>query len=268
MEEYYYNYAPTAAEAYGIEKKRRIARQKRHKRRKAVRKATALLVIAFIVATFAGQTPVSTALLKARGCPDEIIEITKAHPGTFGNAWNWYELEFQESSIDITKEVFQENIPNFQQWDKRWGYKHYGNGYMALNGCGPTCLSMVYCGRTDNLDWNPLKMAQWANDNGYYIEGIGTSWNLMDDGAQQLGLSVQTEVPSEENIREALQQDKTIICIMNAGDFTSTGHYIVLSEITKHDRVKVNDPNSRWRSFRKWNVSTIAEQARQMWVYE
>ena len=139
---------------------------------------------------------------------------------------------------------------------------------MALNGCGPTCLSMIYCSRTDSLEWNPLHMAQWANDQGYYIDGAGTSWNLMDEGATQLGLSVHAEAPSVENITEALHEGKSIICIMGEGDFTNSGHYIVLSGITDKDRVRVNDPNSRWRSLRTWKAGTIAGQARQMWVYD
>ena len=268
MEEYYYNLSPERRDTYGYAKARRHRRNKRHKRRKLSRKFVTLLAAVFLLATCMGLTPVSTVLLHAKGCPDDIIQVVKAHPSTFWNALHFSETEVSETSIDISEEVVREDVPNFQQWDKRWGYGLYGSGHLAANGCGPTCLSMIYCSRTNDLEWNPLRMAEWSNQNGYYVDGVGTEWKLMDEGAQKLGLSVQKVTPSEDEIVSALYQGKAIICIMGRGNFTSSGHYIVLSGITDKGRVIVNDPNSHWRSFRKWDAGTIASQAQQMWIYD
>ena len=268
MEEYYYNLSPARPDTYEYANARRRRRQKRRKNHKRSKRILSLLAIAFLLATCLGQTPVSAAILHAKGCPNDIIKVVRSHPSTFWNALHFRELEDPDTSIDISEEVVREDVPNFQQWDKRWGYGHYGSGHMAANGCGPTCLSMIYCSRTNDLDWNPLRMAEWSNQNGYYVDGVGTKWSLMDDGAQQLGLSVHAEIPSETEITRALYEGKAIICIMGRGNFTLSGHYIVLSGITDKGRIIVNDPNSRWRSFKKWNASTIANQAQQMWIYD
>ena len=48
-------------------------------------------------------------------------------------------------------EVFSDTIDDIEpgtyplllQYDPRWGYAFYGDDVIAVNGCGPTCLSMV-----------------------------------------------------------------------------------------------------------------------------
>ena len=46
-------------------------------------------------------------------------------------------------------------MPLLLQWDERWGYRYYGDQMMAINGCGPTCLSMVVSYLTQNGRYHP-----------------------------------------------------------------------------------------------------------------
>lgn len=62
------------------------------------------------------------------------------------------------------------------------GYANYGDGLMALNGCGPTALSMVICGLTGDNTITPYTVAQYADSQGLYVDGVGTSWDLMRTG--------------------------------------------------------------------------------------
>ena len=136
-------------------------------------------------------------------------------------------------------------IPLFIQWDERWGYKTYGDDFLAVTGCGPTALSMVCVGLTGNLNMNPYAVAKMAQADGYYVNGSGSSWNMMTGLAGDLGLSAKELGLDADTIRSKLRDGHPIICIMGPGDFTSTGHFIVLTGVKSNGDVTVNDPNSR-----------------------
>lgn len=88
---------------------------------------------------------------------------------------------------------------------ERWGYETYGSDFLAVTGCGPTCLSMITCGLTGSETWNPLAVAQFSEKEGYYVPGEGTSWSLMTEGANNLGLTAENTPVTQENILAALR---------------------------------------------------------------
>ena len=201
------------------------------------------------------------------GCPEEILEFTEKYPQASAFAENYAKYRDYDEPIDISGELEKGKIPLFLQWDYRWGYRTYGNKYMGLNGCGPTCLAMVYCGLTGDASVNPHTMAVWANDHGYYVPDAGTTRGLMSDGAEQFGLSVTETGTDEEQIRDALNQAHPVICIVGPGDFTVGGHFIVLSGINGDGTVRVNDPNSEENSEKDWELSRIVSQTNTSWAY-
>ncbi len=158
-------------------------------------------------------------------------------------------------------------IPLFIQWDERWGYKTYGDDFLAVTGCGPTALSMVCVGLTGNLNMNPYAVAKMAQADGYYVNGSGSSWNMMTGLAGDLGLSAKELGLDADTIRSKLRDGHPIICIMGPGDFTSTGHFIVLTGVKSNGDVTVNDPNSRKNSDKSWDLEEIMSQMRNLWVY-
>ena len=158
-------------------------------------------------------------------------------------------------------------IPLFQQWDKRWGYLKYGSNMIAINGCGPTCMSMVYTGLTGNTDKSPAAIAEFCLENNYYTEDSGTSWSLMLNGAKKLGLDAERISIGAESIKEKLASGQPVICSMKPGDFTETGHFIVLRGITKDGKLLVNDPNNISRSEKEWDMDTVLKQIKSAWSY-
>ena len=52
---------------------------------------------------------------------------------------------------------------------------------------------------------------------------------------------------------------------MGPGDFTTTGHFIVLSGC-EDGLIKINDPNSYANSEKLWSYEEIADQIRNLWV--
>lgn len=245
-----------------------LKRTRKARRKRRIRLAAIFLLLAVLLFCLSKGAALSkSAILRASGCPESLIELAERQPEAFDFAKDYKKYANKDMEINIRDEVKEGKIPLFIQWDKRWGYRDYGGNYMALNGCGPTCLSMVYCGLKGDTEWNPWKVAQWSNEHGYYVPGSGTAWSLMSEGAGQLGLQVMEANPDAEMITEELAKGKVIIACMGPGDFTTQGHFIVLTRVTGNGKIVVNDPNSKKRSRQTWDVERLVSQMKDMWVY-
>lgn len=157
-------------------------------------------------------------------------------------------------------------IPVLLQWDEGWGYTLYGSSLLAVNGCGPTALSMVAAGLTGDDTLTPHQVAAYAEENGYYVEGSGSSWSLMTEGCRHFGVTGQELPLSENKISSELKAGHPIICSMRPGDFTTTGHFIVLTDV-KDGKIEVHDPNSRARSKKLWDYETLEHQINNLWSF-
>ncbi len=167
--------------------------------------------------------------------------------------------------IDLSAYQDTDSVPLLMQWDERWGYTKYAGDLFGLTGCGPTCLSMVSIYLLHNTDYTPQYMAQFSSENGYSVSGSGSAWTLISEGGVKLGLDV-TEIPlDKDRIVRNLEVGNPIICVMGPGDFTTTGHYIVMTDYID-GQIKVNDPNSIARSETLWNYEDIEDQIRNLWV--
>ena len=205
--------------------------------------------------------------LTSEGCPQGLIDLYVKNPEARDFVNNYKANVGTHHDIDISSEVVEDTIPLFLQWDERWGYEMYGNDMIALNGCGPTALSMVYTGLTGNTDMNPYQMALTAQSEAYYVPGVGTSWDMMTDLAANLGLHAFEVSHDAESIKNVLSQGSPIICIMGPGDFTTTGHFIVLTGIDENGNVTLNDPNSKENSSQTWDIETLLPQIQGSWGY-
>ena len=203
------------------------------------------------------------------GLPPSLIELKNKYPETadFVDSYPEYIGIEYNLDIDLSEDVTEGEIPLFIQWDKRWGYYIYGNDFFGVNGCGPTCLAMVICGLTNDTVCNPYEVALFSMGNGYYIMGQGTSWNLMTKGAYAFGLTVEEGEISEQYIRDNVSENSPMICSMYPGDFTYTGHFIVLTGIDEDGKVIVNDPNSYINSEKHWELEKLTPQIKSLWCY-
>lgn len=211
-------------------------------------------------------------LLKTRltlsGCPYSIKEFVEKYPEAMPFAENYKRYHTSEGEIDLSGEVEQGKIPLLIQWDKRWAYRSYGNQFLGVTGCGPTCLSMVVCGLTGNTQWDPSRMAEWAEQQGYYVPGAGSAWSLMTEGAALFSLTEKTLALDNETILAELREGHPIICSMGPGDFTTGGHFIVLSGLYEDGSVRVNDPNSPKNSKKQWEINHLVGQMKGAWAYQ
>lgn len=201
---------------------------------------------------------------KASDYPDSLVSLLARNPET--EEFVLHYPEHKDKAFPISLDEYKgEAVPLFMQWDKRWGYMKYGSDMVAMTGCGPVCLAMAGFYWTQDEAFSPDKMVSYAIEEGYCVPGNGTSWTLISEGGVKLGLDV-TEIPLDENrINRNLEVGNPIICVMGPGDFTTTGHYIVMTGL-ENGLIRVNDPNSYANSEKLWDYDDIYDQIRNLWV--
>lgn len=196
--------------------------------------------------------------------PESLQALLERHPDA---------LEFVEGHPDhkddapaeTIGDVVQGQFPLLLQWDARWGYVLYGDDLLAVTGCGPTCLAMAAAGLTGDNAITPAAVAEQAQRDGYWVDGV-TSWGLMTDGCRAWGL-VSEELPlTETAVTGALDEGRPIICSVRPGDFTTTGHFILLAGL-EEEGLRVNDPNSPQNSDRLWTYDELEPQIRNLWAF-
>ncbi len=197
--------------------------------------------------------------------PHELIELLERNPETEAFVLEYPIRKDVQQEIDLSEFEGCQSVPLFLQWDQQWGYIQYGSGVVGLTGCGPVCLSMAAYHITGDPEMSPDRIIQFALENGYCVPGDGTSWTLISEGGRKLGLDV-TEIPLvESRIYANLEVGNPIICVMGPGDFTTSGHYIVMVGL-EDGMIRVNDPNSIANSQKLWDYDDISSQIRNLWV--
>ena len=277
MSQYWEEYA-------GEERRRSYPARRRSRKRKRrggfLRKTAAFLVI--IAMLFALKNLIGDRLIltkdgivwsgdldpvyqQAGNMSDTLRQLVKNNPETIDFVRD-YQTKKDVPPAENIGEVTAGVIPHLLQWDERWGYQIYGDNMIAVNGCGPTVISMVASGLTGDNTITPYRVAKFAEQNGYYEGDAGTSWALMTEGAAQFGVYGEEMGLSEEAVFSSLENVNPIICSMSPGDFTTTGHFIVLVGI-EDGKIRVNDPNSVKRSEKLWDYETLYPQISNLWVY-
>ena len=197
--------------------------------------------------------------------PEELIVLLDKNPETEEFVLQYPLKKDNHPTYDLEDCLGSSQMPLLIQWDERWGYGEYAGELMGLSGCGPTCLSMVCIQLLQDASYTPQYVAAFAEENGYAVKGNGSAWSLISEGGKKLGLDV-TEIPLDEGrIIRNLEVGNPIICVMGPGDFTTSGHFIVLTEYAD-GYVKVNDPNSPTRSQKPWKLTDIMPQMNNLWV--
>lgn len=204
--------------------------------------------------------------LHTENYPDILLEDLKRNPEMLEFVEGYNDVH-KKSSEGLTFEERKKKVPLFIQWDKRWGYEPYGTSDIGISGCGPTCMAMVIYSLTRNTEATPPVLAQKSINEGYYVEGIGTSWKFMREAALDYGvIASQFDMLGEQEMADRLKDGNLIICAMGPGDFTNSGHFIVIYDYSRK-KFSVNDPFSYTNSSKKWEYTTLISQCQQIWVY-
>lgn len=198
--------------------------------------------------------------------PQELLAVLANNP-EMADFVAGYPGENKGSAGGLTASEIEEEFPLFLQWDPRWGYQDYGKkNCIGLAGCGPTCMSMVLFYLTRDESLTPDRIAEYSMKNGYYVEGSGTAWTLFEDMPKRYDIQVTNLSPSEKDMKAVLDEGGIIACVMGRGDFTLSGHFIVIYGYDS-DGFMINDPNCIARSSKRWTFRELEKQIRNIWAY-
>lgn len=194
-----------------------------------------------------------------------ILFVILVISGSYKNLFSFTEKLSSDNAF--TKPEIARDVPLLFQYDSKWADISYGDTDIKTAGCAPTCLSMVIRYLTDKKNITPDEVAKFSEENDYYVDNVGTKWTLMSQGSKSFGVT-GTELPLDKStIFQQLENNHPVICAVGPGDFTTEGHFIVLSG-TKDGKLIINDPNNKKRSNKLWNYDKIKGQIRNLWAFE
>lgn len=145
----------------------------------------------------------------------------------------------------------------------RWGTDRS----CASSGCGAASASLVVEYFTGNTSQNPDTLFTWACKNGYYY-GSGLDFSTVGILCKNYGVTM-SYISTQTQVINALKAGNPVIALMGPGTFTTGGHYIVLSGIKIQDGttyIRVNDPNSSYRTNSYYTISLIFSQLKSLAV--
>ena len=198
--------------------------------------------------------------------PKQLVELYERNPETRDFVFHYPQEREALAELTLRQEAGSGEVPLLMQWDERWGYGWYAGDFFGLTGCGPTCLSMVALYLTGDPAMTPEQIGAFAAEHGYAVDGSGTAWALFTEGAEALGMTSRELPLMEGAIVESLEAGQPVVCILGPGDFTTTGHFIVLTGL-EDGAFQVHDPNSRQRSETRWTYDQLAGQIQCLWAF-
>lgn len=148
----------------------------------------------------------------------------------------------------------------YSQFDPRWAELAYGESdTIGQAGCGVVCMATVISALTGEVH-DPVELAGWSVENGYYCEGNGSYHSLIPAVATAYGLTWEGNLTTQ-GIVDALAEGKLVVAVMGKGHFTKGSHFIVLRGMTGEGKVLVSDPANYTRSTMEWELAVIVEEA-------
>lgn len=196
--------------------------------------------------------------------PKQLQESITKYPENTNEILQYHELKNNPETFDLTGVYEKGDIPKFIQWDSRWAFHKISKSYIAHSGCGPTVLSSAYIHFTGDTSMDPSKMGDWAYDHGYFSDSSGSSWDLFEKGAKELGLTV-SEIGIDLNIIQAsLDNDALLVFNVKSGDFTIGSHYIMVIDY-QDNMLEILDVNSPTNSQKLWEYERVLPQIKEAW---
>lgn len=198
---------------------------------------------------------------------EDYIWVLDSNEDTIDFVEDYEENKDNPPASDIGDDFVSGQIPTLYQWDERWGYTGYNSTILARSGCGPTALSMVLVYLKNDKTITPDKVAEYSQANGYTDEEHGSTWQLMKDAPANWGIAIKEGAPDDESwVMNMLNNGNPIIASVGPGDFTTTGHFIVLTSY-EDGYVTIHDPFRSVNTNKKWKYSDIYPQMKATWAY-
>lgn len=217
------------------------------------------------VCTVNGEEKTVGEALPEEAIPERLLQLACDNHEALDFVADYPKNHANAGSISPEQRESTTKVPLYIQWDESWGYEAYGDGLISYSGCAPSSMAMAVTYLTEQTV-TPLDVCHYADGEGFYVNGTGTDWSFIAQGAQHYGMSAEPLDHVEEALlAKELEAGHLIICTMAPGDFTQTGHFILLTGY-QDGQFFVNDPNSLIRSQQTWTFQRLKGQFRQLWA--
>lgn len=169
---------------------------------------------------------------------------------------------------------------SYLQTDHRWGSLDYSaNGEtttIGRSGCGPAAMAMVLATWADPAV-TPKTECAWALAHGFKAPHQGTYYGYFEAAGRRYGLKTyrlnysnlygNDRSAYHAQARDALDRGDLVIACMGKGNWTSSGHYVLVWDI-QGDTIYINDPASTKASRVRGDYAVFKRQVKYYWVIE
>ena len=168
------------------------------------------------------------------------------------------------NTVTITTEGNRHYIPlhMYYQTDPQWNENFlYGDtDHMTTHGCGPTALAILISSLTDT-QLSPVDAAVWAHNNHQHAPSSGSYHSIIPDGAAAYNLNVDyLSTLDFEQLKVRLNEGQLIALLMGPGDFSDSGHFVVIYGYTDDNQILIADPASEQRTASAWDSKLVESQ--------
>ena len=167
----------------------------------------------------------------------------------------------------------------YMQTDARWKNTDYSapgeKTTIGRAGCGPTCAAMLIETMTGKT-FTPADACAWALKKGYKAPNHGTyysyfvpqfqAFNIKCERLNTVNLYGNSYSAIHARAFELLKQGYYIIACMGKGNWTSSGHYIVVW--WEDGKVRINDPASKAENRINGDPETFRAQVKYYWLVD
>lgn len=137
-----------------------------------------------------------------------------------------------------------------------------GGSTIQAAGCGPTAVAVCYSSLTGKKADVP-KMCDQVYKHGWYYTGQGCSHSVVPGLSKLYGLNCKGLGYSKDAVEKALRAGHPVVALMGPGDFTDSGHFVVLTRMVGKDQVKIADVGSRANTYKTWSLKDVVQQGKQ-----
>lgn len=167
---------------------------------------------------------------------------------------------------------------SYLQTDSRWKNVDYSAAgektTIGASGCGPTAMAMVLATWCDK-SVTPQSECAWALAHGFKAPHQGTYYGYFESAGRRFGLTVQrlnyttiygnSKSSCHTQAKTALDTGDLVIACMGPGNWTSSGHYVLVYGIIG-DVIYINDPASTKKTRTQGSYSLFKQQTKLYWV--
>lgn len=160
----------------------------------------------------------------------------------------------------------QKRVVYYNQGEEPWANIPYGTSTIGYAGCGPTSLAIVISTLTGQTV-NPQMTSAYSIANGEYVSGVGTAHSFPTNAAHHWGLTCERVGKDRMSyVVQSLKEGKMVVEICEAYTITGSGsgHFIVLTGVTRDGYITIADCASRERTAKVYSLETITSYGRDL----